>query len=501
MSVSKPDIGELRRIALDFGFDFGDSELEELRTVAAPTLASYARIDQLRAPTLPVKYLRDAGWPPPQDENPFAAWAWRCSIKGSDGGPLKDCKVVLKDNICLAGMPLRNGSAVLDGFIPEEDATVVTRILDAGAEIIGKAVCESFCCSGNSHTCDGEPVRNPANPIYSTGGSSSGCGALIATGVADMALGGDQGGSIRLPASWCGIVGLKPTYGLVPYTGIFPIEPTLDHVGPMTRTVTDAALLLEVIAGADGLDPRQNNIRTDPYSQALTGKLSGLRIGVLEEGFGWEGVSEDEVDEIIRAAIGSMEKLGATTKRISVPMHRDAVHIAYGIYMEGATEFMVRGDGAGFNWRGHYSLGLRDFYGRARRSRPDDLPATVKLLTLFGQYINDRYNGHYYAKAQNLRRTLHAAYEAVFSEVDLLALPTTPMKPMLIPVNPDLPAYFRAAFGTGVNAVPFNLTGHPAISVPCGKIDGLPIGMMLVGRLFEDSTVLRAAHAYEQKGA
>lgn len=276
MSVKSPNIGELRRIAQNFGFDLADSELEELRAVAAGTLASYARIDQLQAPSLPVKYPRDAGWPPPKDDNPFAAWAWRCSIDGADHGPLKGRKVVLKDNICLAGIPLRNGSAVLDGFIPDEDATVVTRILDAGGEIIGKAVCESLCCSGNSHTCDGESVRNPANPIYSTGGSSSGCGALVASGVADMALGGDQGGSIRLPASWCGIVGLKPTYGLVPYTGIFPIEPTLDHVGPMTRTVADAALLLEVIAGPDGLDPRQNNVRTDAYAQALTGNPSGF---------------------------------------------------------------------------------------------------------------------------------------------------------------------------------------------------------------------------------
>jgi len=501
MSVRTPDIGELRRLADDFGFDLEDSELKELRSVAAGMLVSYGRIDQLQAPTLPVKYPRDAGWPPLEDDNPFAAWAWRCSIKGAENGLLRDRKVVLKDNICLASIPLRNGSAVLDGFIPDEDATVVTRILDAGAEIVGKAVCESFCCSGNSHTCDGEPVRNPANPVYSTGGSSSGCGALVATGGADMALGGDQGGSIRLPASWCGIVGLKPTYGLVPYTGIFPIELTLDHVGPMARTVTDTALLLEVIAGADGLDPRQNKVRTEAYSRALTRNLSDLRIGVLEEGFGWEGISEMAVDETVRAAIGSMEKLGGTAKKLSVPMHRDAIHIAYGIYLEGATDLMVRGDGAGFNWRGHYPLGLRDFYGRARRSRSDDLPPTVKLLTLFGQYINDRYNGHFYAKANNLRRTLHAAYEAVFEEVDLLALPTTPMKPMLIPIKPDLPAYFHAAFGTGVNAVPFNLTGHPAISVPCGKIDGLPIGMMLVGRLFEDSTVLRGAYAYEQRGA
>jgi amidase len=303
-----------------------------------------------------------------------------------------------------------------------------------------------------------------------------------------------------LPAAWCGIIGLKPTYGLVPYTGIFPIEPTLDHVGPMTRTVADAALMLEVIAGEDGLDPRQRKVGIKSYSEALTGEISDLRIGVLKEGFGWPDASEPEVDEAVRAEARRMERLGATVKEVSIPWHRDAINVAYAIYMEGATEFMVNGDGMGFNWRGHYLLGVRDFYGRARRARPNDFPATVKLMALFGTYMSERYNGHYYSKAQNLIRTLRENYDAALAEFDLLLMPTAPMKPMLIPINPDLPEYFRAAFGSGVNAVAFNLTGHPAISVPCGNLDGLPIGMMLVGRKFEDACVLRAAHAYEQKG-
>ena len=236
--------------------------------------------------SLPVKYPRDAGWPPDPEENRFNAWAWRCSIRGAKEGKLANRSVAFKDNICVAGIPLRNGSSVLAGFIPNEDATVVTRILDAGGEIVGKAVCENFCFSGGSHTSDGNPVLNPANPEYCAGGSSTGSGALVVAESVDMAPGGDQGGSIRIPASWCGIVGLKPTYGLVPYTGIFPIEGTLDHTGPMTRTVADAALLLEVIAGPDGLDPRQSNIpETRPsYSDALTGDVRELRIAVVKEG-------------------------------------------------------------------------------------------------------------------------------------------------------------------------------------------------------------------------
>jgi amidase len=212
MSVHRPSIFELRRIAAGYGFDFSDPELEELRAIGNATLASYARLDQLQAPKLEVKYPRDAGWAPTQEENPHNAWAWRCSIKGAAKGPLLGRRIALKDNICVAGIPLRNGSNVLDGFVPDEDATVVTRILDAGGEIVGKAVCENFCFSGGSHTSDGNPVRNPIDAKYSTGGSSSGSAALVASRSVDMALGCDQGGSIRIPSSWCGTVGLKPAY-------------------------------------------------------------------------------------------------------------------------------------------------------------------------------------------------------------------------------------------------------------------------------------------------
>jgi amidase len=499
MSVTRPSIAELRRIADSYGFDLSDAELEDMRVVADGTLASYARLDQMQAPMLPVKYPRDAGWAPTPEENPHNAWAWRCSVKGASSGKLKGRTIALKDNISLAGMPLRNGAAVLAGFVPNEDATVVTRILDAGGEITGKAVCENFCFSGGSHTSDGNPVFNPANPKYTSGGSSSGSGALVAAGAVDMALGGDQGGSIRIPSSWCGIVGLKPTHGLVPYTGIFPIEATLDHTGPMTRTVADAALLLEVIAGEDGLDPRQVNVRTAPYTEALTGNLGDLRVAVLQEGFGWEGVSEEAVDDSVRAAIRMLGELGTEVKEVSIPMHRDGIHLWNAIATEGATAQMVKGDALGFNWRGHYSLGMRDFYGRARRARANDFPTTVKLVALLGQYMSDRYNGHYYAKAQNLSRTLRAAYDAVLAEADVLVMPTMPMRAMEIPHNPDLATFFHTALGMLQNTSPFDITGHPAITVPCGKSDGLPIGLMFVGKHFDESSILRAAQGYEKQ--
>ena len=254
----KPRVEELQHIAQAYGFDLSLDEATSFQGLMDGVLASYRRLDQFVEPTLPVNYPRDAGHRPTAEENRLNAWYWRCSIKGAPGGKLSGKTIAVKDNVCLAGIPMMNGSNILEGYVPHEDATIVTRILDAGGEVIGKAVCEHLCFSGGSHTSDTGPVLNPHDPRRSAGGSSSGSTALVVGGECDMAIGGDQGGSIRIPSSYCGAFGLKPTYGLVPYTGVFPIELTLDHVGPIARSAADCALLLEVIAGPDELDPRQS---------------------------------------------------------------------------------------------------------------------------------------------------------------------------------------------------------------------------------------------------
>jgi len=314
-----------------------------------------------------------------------------------------------------------------------------------------------------------------------------------------MALGGDQGGSIRIPSSYCGAVGLKATYGLVPYTGVFPIELTLDHTGPIARSAADCALLLEAIAGPDGLDPRQpSTVRTDTYTRALTGDARGLRVGIVREGFGWPGASEPDVDRLVREAAQRLSQAGATVTDLSVPLHRDGIHIWNAIAVEGATMLMVAGNSMGTNWKGHYTTSLLDFYGRSRRVRANDLSETVKLVILLGQYMQDNYQGRYYAKAQNLARVLRAAYDEAFKQADLLVMPTTPMKATLIPPpNASREEYVARALEMIANTCPFDVTGHPAITVPCGMSDGLPVGMMLIGRQWEDGTVLRAAHAFE----
>jgi amidase len=314
-----------------------------------------------------------------------------------------------------------------------------------------------------------------------------------------MALGGDQGGSIRMPASWSGIVGHKPTWGLVPYTGAFPIELTLDHLGPMCRSVRDCARMLEAIAGPDGLDPRQGAAEVQPYVQGLELGADGLRVGILTEGFGWPDVSEADVDGAVRAAAQTFEGLGATVREISVPVHRDGLAIWTAIAAEGATELMVKGNGMGTNWRGHYTTDLSDFYGKARTSRARDFSPTVKLTMLVGEYMAQRYDRHYYAKGQNLSRLARALYDAALAEYDVLVMPTTAMKALPRPgANASATELVGAALANLHNTAVFDATGHPAISVPCGLSDGLPIGMMVVGRHFDDATVLRAAHAYEQ---
>ena len=267
MPVKLPTLEELARIAEGYSLSLTEHELASFQGMMGGMLESYARIDKRTAPSLPVKYPRTPGFRPQPEANPLGAWYWRTEITGASSGPLAGKTLAIKDNACVAGVPMMNGSSVLEGYVPEIDATVVTRILDAGGTILGKAVCENFCFDGGSHTSDTGPVRNPHNPSHMAGGSLSGSAVLVATGEVDMAIGGDQGGSIRMPSGWSGIYGLKPTYGLVPYTGMCSIDQTVDHTGPMARTVRDTALLLEVIAGPDNIDHRQraNQLSEDVY--------------------------------------------------------------------------------------------------------------------------------------------------------------------------------------------------------------------------------------------
>ena len=495
-TVKLPTVDLLRETANDLGLTMSDAELALHRECMAGGIAAYNAVDQMPDELPEVRYPRAPGRRPAPEENKFGAWYVKTTIEGAPSGKLKGKRVALKDNICLAGVPMMNGASTLEGYVPDVDATVATRILDAGGTIVGKTVCEYFCFSGGSHTSATGPVHNPHRMGHSAGGSSSGSAAVVAAGEVPMALGGDQGGSIRMPAAFCGIYGLKPTHGLIPYTGIMPIELTLDHTGPMTATVEDNALLLEVLAGPDGLDPRQYGAGAKPYREALGRGAKGLRIAVVEEGFGHPH-SMKESDALVREAADRFRGLGASVETVSIPMHRLGPAIWLPVAAEGATMQMMMGNGFGFNWQGLYVTSLLDAHSNWR-GRADELSETLKNTMLLGHYMVTHHRGHYYAKAQNLVRRLRAAYDAVLSRYDLLLMPTLPITASPLP-SPDAPTdeIIRRAFEVLPNAAPFDCTHHPAMSLPCGRADGLPVGLMLVGRMFDEETIYRAAAAFE----
>jgi amidase len=284
----------------------------------------------------------------------------------------------------------------------------------------------------------------------------------------------------------------------VPYTGGFPLDPNLDHLGPMARSVEDTALLLEVIAGPDGIDIRQagNRLQAQPYSKALNGDVKGLRLGLLEEGFGTPHAEKD-VDEAVTETARALERLGCVVGKVSVPWHREAPAIFGAIGNEGISATIMN-NGVGTGMDGQFALSLIDSFARGRIARADDLPDQIKFSLLIGQYMREVYHGRYYAKARNLTRALRAAYDEAFSKWDLLVMPSTPMKSIALPRQGNADD-MRAAFAVADNTSAFDLTGHPAISLPCAMSEGLPVGMMLVGRLGEDSAVLKASHAFARQ--
>ncbi len=499
MTVQRPTHAQLEEIVTELGMHMSDARIREFLDVMQGTLDAYDVVDALPDYLPPVLYPRTAGQRPSPEENPLNAWFVKTEVRGAPRGPLHGRTVALKDNVCLAGVPMMNGASTLRGYTPDVDATIVTRLLDAGATIVGKAHCEYFCLSGGSHTNATGPVENPHRRGYSAGGSSSGSGALVGGGHVDMAIGGDQGGSIRIPASYCGCYGMKPTHGLVPYTGVMPIEATIDHTGPMTQNVLDNAVMLQAIAGADGLDPRQYHPRVDDYAAAAGRGAGGLRIAVVKEGFAHRA-SEPDVDAKVRAGAEIFKRLGATVDEVSIPAHLRGPAIWTPIALEGLTSQMMHGNGMGTGWEGMYTTSLLDFHANWR-SRADELSDTLKISMFIGQYYLKHHRGHYYAKAQNLARQLREEYDRVLGAFDLLLMPTLPMKATpLPPRDAPLALYCQRAFEMLPNTSPFDVTGHPAMSLPCGMSDGLPVGMMLVGGAWREATIYRAAAAFEQAG-
>ncbi|MDW6023194.1 amidase family protein [Mesorhizobium sp. BAC0120] len=464
--------------------------------------ATYSRVDALAEAKLP-KSASAAPWTVERvaGSDPHHAWMFRTKHQASGSGTLADLRLAVKDSIAVAGVPMTAGSNFLQGFTPGRSAVSVERALEAGATLVGTAVCEGLCYSGSSFTSATGPVLNPHDPERSAGGSTSGCGALLATQQADIALGTDLGGSVRNPAAWCGVMALKPTFGVVPYTGALATEFSMDHLGLMARDAGSLARLLNAVAGPDTGDPRQAGVaalRGD--AGGIHGDVSDLRIGIVTDGFGWPDRSDPRVDAAVRNAVEALARLCAGARETSVALHRSARDIHVPISCEGGLATVFEQNSQGSNHPGYYDGELAQAFGDALENNIDLLPLNGTVSLIAGTVLRHETRSRVLAAAQALRVVLRQQYDAALEEFDVLVMPTVPMLPHRLPKGPLAPAdHQRLAFEMHDNNCATNLTGHPALSVPCAMIDGLPVGMLLIGRHLDDHLLLRLAHRFQNE--
>ncbi|MFI5106166.1 MAG: Asp-tRNA(Asn)/Glu-tRNA(Gln) amidotransferase subunit GatA, partial [Terriglobales bacterium] len=383
------------------------------------------------------------------------------------------------------------GSKILENFIPPYDCTAVTRLEAAGAVILGKMNCDEFAMGSSNENSAYGPVRNPRDKTRVPGGSSGGSAAAVAAGMAVATLGSDTGGSIRQPASFCGVVGLMPTYGRVSRYGLIAFASSLDHIGPLTHTVQDAAILLRVIAGHDPMDSTSANIPVPDYEQALAQPVKGLKLGVPKEYFA-EGL-DAEVRTAIEAAIQKLQAAGAQIVPISLPHTAYATSTYYVIATAEASANLARFDGVRYGYRSPKARTLSEMY---RLSRDEGFGAEVKRRIMLGTYaLSSGYYDAYYLKAQKVRTLLAQDFHDAFQEVDAIVTPTAPTAAFKLGEKTDDPL---AMYLADIYTVTADLAGIPGISVPCGQTkSGLPIGLQILGKHFDEGTVLRVAQAVE----
>ncbi|KAJ7911562.1 amidase-domain-containing protein [Mycena leptocephala] len=417
-----------QKLSFTIPHDHEADYLALLRTTDKAVAAVMAYPDY-QIPVDEAQYPRTDIHRPLPEDNKLRGWAWKVTIHGKSGEILDGKTVCMKDTVCIANVPQLFGTTAIQDFIPVSDATVVTRVLEQGGIIVGKAMCENFSHGSSSHSTPFGPVENPYAEGFSTGGSSSGCGALIGSGEVDMGIGGDQGGSVRIPSSHCGLVGLKPTFGLVPYTGVLSSDPALDTVGPMARTALDAAILLQAVAGYDMVDDRQFGAplpaNVPKYSELLLkGRnqgVKGLRIGVLKEGFASSSL-DTAVHEKCRSAIAKFEELGATVEEVSIPLHLLTTQINH-IVNKFASSQTRRGRQV--SRRGLY---INEFWEKLLPWTQDKFEKAKYYVTataMCAEYGWFRYPTAY-GRAMNLQRRLRDEYNALLAEYDVVLMPTVP---------------------------------------------------------------------------
>jgi aspartyl-tRNA(Asn)/glutamyl-tRNA(Gln) amidotransferase subunit A len=410
-------------------------------------------------------------------------------IDGDDDGPLAGRTVAVKDNISTEGVRTTCGSAMLTDYVPPYDATVVSRLKDAGATIVGKSNMDEFGMGTTTETSAFGPTRNPVDADRVPGGSSGGSAAAVAAGDADLALGSDTGGSIRCPAAFCGVVGIKPTYGLVSRYGLVAYANSLEQIGPIAPSVEDAAVLLDVVSGSDPNDSTTVDAGDgSDYAAAADGDVEGLTLGVPTELV--EGADEAVV-EAFWDAIAELEAQGATYEEVSLESIEHALAAYYVIATSEASSNLARFDGVRYGVSG----GEGNWNESFATAREEGFGAEVKRRILLGTYaLSAGYHDKYYKKAQDARAWVRRDFESVFDEVDLVASPTMPVLPPELGESLDDPLQL---YLMDANTVPVNLANLPAISVPAGDAEGLPVGLQLVAPKFDEATMIRAASAVE----
>lgn len=411
--------------------------------------------------------------------------------RGEPLGPLAGIPIAHKDVLCTKGVRTTCSSRILENFVPPYDATVVARGKEAGLILIGKTNMDEFAMGSSTENSAFFPTHNPWDLDRVPGGSSGGAAAAVAAQETILATGSDTGGSIRQPAAFCGIAGLKPTYGRVSRYGLIAFASSLDQVGPLTKDVTDTALLMNVIAGHDPLDSTSANLPRPDFTQCLTGEVKGLKIGLIREFMG-EGI-EREVVEAIEGALEVFEDLGAICEEVSLPHAEYGLATYYIIAPAEASSNLARYDGVQY---GHRTKGPADIIAMYRRSREEGFGREVKHRIMLGTYaLSAGYYDAYYLKALKVRTLIRRDFERAFEAFEVLICPTSPTVAFKLGERVDDPLQMKMA---DICTIPISLAGVPAISLPCGFSQGLPVGMQIIGRPFDEETVLRAAYAYEQ---
>lgn len=406
--------------------------------------------------------------------------------------PLSGIPLAVKDNICLAGYPTTCSSKMLENFTPPYEATVTQRLSAAGATIIGKTNLDEFAMGSSTENSAFKITRNPWNTERVPGGSSGGSAASTASGTSVISLGSDTGGSIRQPASFCGIVGMKPTYGTVSRFGLVAFSSSLDQIGSFARSVKDVAITLDVMGGHDPLDATSYNQKLPGFASELEKPIKGLRIGLIKELMG-EGIDDDVRDAVLKA-VETYKALGAQIKEVSMPNLRHALPVYYLICTADASTNLARFDGVRY---GHRAVEAEDMLNMYFKTRQQGFGPEVKRRIMLGTYaLSSGYYDAYYKKAQKVRRIIKNDFDEQFKELDLLLTPTSPSVAFAVGSKTEDPL---SMYLSDIATIPANLAGIPGISIPCGRgKDNLPIGLQLLGPALKDAVVLQAAYAFEQ---